>query len=110
MEEDIHSFHMTPNTQTFISEIVLFWAESHPKWALPRKIFPQMRIFQLKNVISFLCKITATRPTALLQVKRPQNFAFRTHEQRLDAQRANSFAKALKGQKQTDVGARWATE
>ena len=36
MEEDIHSFHMTPNTQTFISEIVLFWAESHPKWAPPR--------------------------------------------------------------------------
>ena len=27
---------MTPNTQIFISEIVLFWAESHPKWALPR--------------------------------------------------------------------------
>ena len=69
-----------------------------------------MRIFQLKNVISFLCKITATRPTALLQVKRPQNSAFRTHEQRSDAQRANSFAKALKGQKQTDVGARWATQ
>lgn len=35
MEEDIHSFHMTPNTQSFISEIVLFLAESHPKWPFP---------------------------------------------------------------------------
>ena len=36
LKENIQGFQMTPNTQIFISELVLFWAESHPKWALPR--------------------------------------------------------------------------